>query len=416
MSLPAAHAPSSPAAAPTAVRSLFAQAQGSAIRELLALAQTPGFISLAGGMPDPALLPLPAARDAYEQVLAGGSAALLQYGPTDGLPTTKQGISRFLSGSVAPHDPADWVLTTGSQQGIDLVARVLLDAGDAVAVEAHAYPAARQVFRFCQARIVSVAADDEGMRPEALAEAAAAQRLKAVYLVPTFGNPTGQLMGTARRQALLQVAAAAGAAVIEDDPYRHLAFDDTPLPPTLHQLNAEHRIGAEVVYLTSFSKTVAPVLRVGALLAPPAIRRAVVLAKQAADIHSPLVDQAVLAQLLQGDWFPRHLAQLRVRYAAKGLALHGALQSHLSHRLHWQPPRGGMFIWGTLRERAPQGVDWKALFARHQVLFVPGREFSADGADAGHLRLSFAHPSLEQLPVAAQRLARLLDDVFAPAG
>jgi DNA-binding transcriptional MocR family regulator len=399
-----------------AVRPLYANARGSAIRELLALAQEPDTISLAGGMPDPALLPLAEVRQAYAQVLADEAPSVLQYGPTDGLPACRQAIAAFLHEALGAHDAADWLLTTGSQQGIDLLARTLLEPGDAVAVEDHAYPAALQAFRFCQARIVPVAADVQGMRPEALADAAMQRRLKAVYLVPSHGNPTGALMGGCRRLALLHAAARAGAVVIEDDPYRHLGFDDDATPPTLYRLNREQQVGAEVAYLTSFSKTVAPALRVGALLAPPALRRAVVLAKQAADIHSPLLDQAVLARLLQGDWLPRHLAALRLHYAVKAQALHHALQTHAAHLMTWQPPRGGMFIWGTLREAPPVQPDWKALFRQHRVLFVPGREFSANGADAGHLRLSFAHPPVEKLATAAERLSRVLQQASrAPA-
>jgi DNA-binding transcriptional MocR family regulator len=395
------------------VRELFANAQGSMIRELGALAKEPGMISLAGGMPDPALLPLERVRAAYQRVLQQAEPALLQYGPTDGLPEAKQAITSFLAEELGPHEPADWVVTSGSQQAIDLVARTLLDPGDTVAVEAHAYPAALQVFRFCQARIVGIDSDAEGMLPEAFEAAARAQRVKAIYLVPCFGNPTGSLMGEQRRAALLRAAAAAGTVVIEDDPYRHLAFADAPLPATLHRINADQALGAEVVYLTSFSKTIAPALRVGALLAPPAVRRAVVLAKQAADIHSGLLDQAVLAQLLQGASHTAHLATLRRHYAAKGTALHEGLQAHAADLLDWQAPSGGMFIWGTLRGSARPGTDWKALFREHRVLFVPGREFSASGADGGHLRLSFAHPGIDRLGEGAERLARLLKEALA---
>ncbi|MED5618105.1 aminotransferase-like domain-containing protein [Ideonella sp. BN130291] len=397
------------------VRALFAKAQGSAIRELGLLAQEPDMVSLAGGMPDPALLPLAPVREAYARALASDNPSVLQYGPTDGLPACKEAIAGFLATHLGPHGPEDWVITTGSQQGIDLAARTLLDAGDTVAVEAHAYPAALQAFRFCEARIAGVAADEQGMLPQALADLAGRQRVKAIYLVPTYGNPTGALMGTQRRIELLKAAASAGAVLIEDDPYRCLGFDEAAAPPTLHQLNEEHRLGAQVVYLTSFSKTIAPALRVGALLAPPALRRAVVLAKQAADIHSGLVDQGVLVQLLRGDWLAGHLAALRRHYATKGQALHAALQTHAADLMSWQPPRGGMFIWGTLRGKAPAGTDWKALFREHRVLFVPGREFSADGSDAGHLRLSFAHPSVERLHTGAQRLARVLRQALRTA-
>jgi DNA-binding transcriptional MocR family regulator len=399
----------------TGVRALFATAQGSAIRELATLAQQPDMVSLAGGMPDPALLPLGPVREAYARVLGGDNPCVLQYGPTDGLPACKEAIAAFLAHQLGEHSPADWLITTGSQQGIDLVARTLLDAGDGVAVEAHAYPAALQAFRFCEARIAGVAADEQGMLPDALAELAGRQRVKAIYLVPTYGNPTGALMGTQRRLQLLKAAAEAGAVLIEDDPYRCLGFDADAAPPTLHQLNHEHRVGAQVAYLTSFSKTIAPALRVGALLAPPALRRAVVLAKQAADIHSGLVDQGVLTQLLQGDWLAGHLATLHRHYADKGQALHAALQAHVSDLMSWQPPRGGMFIWGTLRGTAPAGTDWKALFREHRVLFVPGREFSASGSDAGHLRLSFAHPSIERLQLGAERLSRVLRQALQAA-
>jgi len=398
----------------TSVRSLFANAQGSAIRELAGLAQEPDMISLAGGMPDPALLPLEAIREAYARALSSDDRALLQYGPTDGLPACKQAVSALLRDILGPQEPADWVMTSGSQQAIDLVARTLLDPGDAVVVEDHAYPAALQAFRFCEARIAGLACDEQGLLPEALREFAATRRVRAIYLVPTFGNPTGVLMGAERRLALLRAAADAQAVVIEDDPYRSLAFEDAAaLPPTLHQLEREHRTGADVVYLTSFSKTVAPALRVGAVLASPTLRRAVVLAKQAADIHSGTLDQGVLAQLLGSAWLPAHLATLRTHYAAKGLALHAALQAHVGDLMTWQAPRGGMFIWGTLRNGAAGIADWKPIFRRHGVLFVPGREFSACGVDAGHLRLSFANPAIPRLAEGAARLSRVLREALA---
>ena len=392
------------------IRDLYARAKGSAIRELATLAQEPDMISLAGGMPDPALLPLQPVREAVARVLS--EQASLQYGPTDGLPACRQAIAAFLAAEVGPHAPTDWLLTSGSQQGIDLLARTLLDPGDLVAVEDHAYPAALQAFRFSQARIAGLASDEQGLLPEALRERAALEPVKAVYLVPTYGNPTGTLMGLERRLALLHAAAEAGIVVIEDDPYRQLGFDGSA-PPSLHRLEHEHRIGAAVAYLTSFSKTVAPALRVGALLAPPALRQAVLLAKQAADIHSGLLDQGVLAQLLQGRWLPGHLAALSRHYRTKGEALHAALQVHAADLMSWQRPRGGMFIWGTLRSRAPAGTDWKALFREHRVLFVPGSEFSATGHDAGHLRLSFAHPPVDRLPEAARRLSRVLRQALA---
>jgi DNA-binding transcriptional MocR family regulator len=404
----------------TGVRALFANAQGSAIRELNALAQLPDVISLAGGMPDPALMPLEALRVAYERVLAGDARGLLQYGPTDGLPACRQAISGFLREVVGPHDAADWLITSGSQQGLDLIARTLLDPGDAIAVETHAYPAALQAFRFCEAAIVGIEADGEGMLPDALRAAARKQALKAIYLVPTYGNPTGSLMGLRRRLALLQTAADIGALVIEDDPYRALGFEgEAEPPPSLHRLAAEQRIDVEVVHLTSFSKTIAPALRVGALLAPPHVRRAVVLAKQSADIHSALIDQAVLTELLGSETLGAHLADLRRHYAAKGRALHDALQSHAADLIDWQRPRGGMFIWGTLKAPARVDTDWKTLFRQHRVLFVPGREFSAAAVGAGrpeqHLRLSFAHPPVPRLAPAAERLSALLRQALAIA-
>ncbi|MBW8721012.1 MAG: PLP-dependent aminotransferase family protein [Polaromonas sp.] len=375
----------------SAVRALYAQASGSPIRAMLALAGQEGMISLAGGHPDPALLPAGWLRESLEEGLAElreASAALL----------TQRGLAAKAS---------ELLITTGSQQAIDLLARVLIEPGESIAVESFNYPAALQAFRFAGARLIEVPTDAQGMDVDRLEAILQAERPRVLYVVPNFANPTGAVMPLARRLRLLELAAQYGVTLMEDDPYGELWFDQAP-PPPLAQLNQQAGSPAQVAYMTSYSKVVAPALRLGVLLAPADILRAVVLAKQAADVHSGSLEQLTLAAMLGSNRLAPHLEVLRKAYAAKGAALADALHTHASELLEFDAPQGGMFVWARLRGDLPllPAQDWVDFGLRHKVLVVPGAAFSISNAAQPWLRLSFANPTPAALQQGAERLGR----------
>jgi DNA-binding transcriptional MocR family regulator len=306
----------------------------------------------------------------------------------------------------------DLLITTGSQQAIDLLARVLVEPGEGVAVESFNYPAALQAFRFAGARLVEVPTDAQGMDIDQLEAILQADRPRVLYVVPNFANPTGAVMPLARRLRLLELAAQYGVTLIEDDPYGELWFDEAP-PPSLAQLNRQAGSPAQVAYMTSYSKVVAPALRLGVLLAPAEIARGVVLAKQAADVHSGSLEQLTLAAMLASGRLATHLANLRPAYAAKGRTLDQALRAHCGGLLEFDTPRGGMFIWAKLSAALPllPTQAWVDFGLEHQVLVVPGAAFSISNSAQSWLRLSFANPTPDALRQGAERLGRGLREL-----
>lgn len=396
----------------SAVRALYAQASGSPIRAMLALAGQEGMISLAGGHPDPALLPADWLRESLQDVTGKLQGRSLQYGATEGLPELREASAALLTQRGLAAKASELLITTGSQQAIDLLARVLIEPGEGIAVESFNYPAALQAFRFAGARLIEVPTDAQGMDIDRLESILLAERPRVLYVVPNFANPTGAVLPLARRLRLLELAAQYGVILIEDDPYGELWFGEAP-PPPLAQLNQQAGSPAQVAYMTSYSKVVAPALRLGVLLAPADILRAVVLAKQAADVHSGSLEQLTLATMLGSYRLAPHLASLRAAYAAKGAALANALRAHASGLLEFGAPQGGMFVWARLRSDLPllPAQDWVDFGLRHRVLVVPGAAFSISNAAQPWLRLSFANPSPAALQQGAERLGRGLQSV-----
>jgi 2-aminoadipate transaminase len=288
------------------LRPLYAQASGSPIRAMLALAGREGMMSLAGGHPDPALLPADWLRESLLEVAGGLQGRSLQYGATEGLAALREASAALLQQRGLAAQADDVLVTTGSQQAIDLLARVLVEPGEGMAVESFNYPAALQAFRFAGARLVEVPTDAQGMDVDRLEPILQAESPRVLYVVPNFANPTGAVMPLARRLRLLELAAQYGVTLIEDDPYGELWFDAAP-PPSLAQLNQQAGSPAQVAYMTSYSKVVAPALRLGVLLAPAGIARGVVLAKQAADVHSGSLEQLTLAAMLASGRLGAHL-------------------------------------------------------------------------------------------------------------
>lgn len=397
------------------LRPLYAQASGSPIRAMLALAGREGMVSLAGGHPDPALLPSDWLRESLLEVAGQLQGRSLQYGATEGLAALREASAALLQQRGLAAQAENLLITTGSQQAIDLLARVLVEPGEGVAVESFNYPAALQAFRFAGARLVEVPTDAQGMDVDRLEAILQAERPRVLYVVPNFANPTGAVMPLARRLRLLELAAHYGVTLIEDDPYGELWFGAAP-PPSLAQLNQQAGSPAQVAYMTSYSKVVAPALRLGVLLAPADIARGVVLAKQAADVHSGSLEQLALAAMLASGRLGAHLDLLRPAYAAKGAALDQALRTHCAGLLEFEEPQGGMFIWAKLGSALPllPTQAWVDFGLQHQVLVVPGAAFSISGAAQPWLRLSFANPAAEALRQGAERLGRGLRSLASP--
>jgi 2-aminoadipate transaminase len=373
----------------------------SVIREILKLTERPGIVSLAGGLPAPEVFPVEAMREATARVLADAPREALQYAASEGFGPLREWVAAQMAAQGLSASAAQVLITTGSQQGLDLVGKVLIDAGAPVAVGAPTYLGALQAFAPYEPRFVPVAGDDEGPRPDALADAADARFL---YVLPNFQNPAGRTIGAARRAELAAQAARTGLPLVEDNPYGELWYDAPP-PPPLAAL-----AGEAAVYLGSFSKVLAPGLRLGYVIAPPALFPKLLQAKQAADLHTPGFNQRIAWEVLRDGLLERHLPQVRARYRAQRDAMAAALQRHLPPGCRWQRPAGGMFFWVEL----PAGLDAGALLPRSVeagVAYVPGAPFYCADPRPNTLRLSFVTVP----PEAIERGVALLGRVFAEA-
>nr|WP_311527021.1 PLP-dependent aminotransferase family protein [uncultured Ralstonia sp.] len=392
----------------------FAHPAGSPIRELFPYLSQPGMISLAGGYPSPSLFDAEGLAQAAAQAMAGDAQAL-QYGATEGLPVLRAALVALMNERGIQASAEQMMVTTGSQQAFDLLVRVLIEPGDTVLVEVPAYPATLQALRLAQARIVPVPMDEHGLQTDALAELLhqlpATQRPKLLYTVPNFSNPRGTLLSAGRREALVQLACAHDFWIVEDDPYGELRFDASdnnpaPMPPTLRAIGDRLAAGGvnPVVYLSSLSKTVAPALRVGWMLADSSLLRRCTIAKQTVDLCTSPLAQMVAARYLESGRYPATVQRARIEYARRMQALVQGIATQLAGRVHCAAPAGGMFVWVTF---APS-IDPQALFdaaISQQVLYVPGKAFYPDNAQRNTMRLSFAAPEVPQIEQAVQRLA-----------
>ncbi len=381
-----------------------ARLEPSVIRELLKLAERPGVVSLAGGLPAPEGFPVEALREATARVLRDAPREALQYAPSEGFGPLRDWVAATVAAQGVPARASQVLITNGSQQGLDLVGRVLLDPGSGVAIERPTYLGALQAFAPCEPAWLTLAGDDEGPHPDALRGAAAAGA-RFAYLTPTFQNPTGRCIGGARRDAVAAACMDSGLPVLEDDPYGELWYDAPPPAPLAA------RLPGQAVLLGSLSKVLAPGLRLGYLVAPPALYPKLLQAKQAADLHTPGFNQRIAMEVLRDDGLARHLPAVRERYRAQRDAMQAALERHLPPGCRWQRPGGGMFFWVTL----PLGLDATALLPRAVeagVAYVPGAPFFADAALAHTLRLSFATVAPPVIEAAVAALGRVLRDAL----
>jgi len=384
----------------------------SAIREVFKLLGKPGIISFAGGFPDSALFDAEGILAAAQTALTQTPAAALQYGATEGYEPLREQIAAFMAAKgVTDLAPDQLVVTTGSQQALDLIGKTLIEPGDKVIVEAPTFSATIQVFRLYGAEVITVPIDADGVQPDALAALIAEHQPKLVYLIPTFGNPSGAILSSARRKQVLQLAVQTQTLVVEDDPYGDLYFDAPP-PASLLAL-ADQVPGSRdwLAHCGSLSKVLSPGLRVGWLIAPPALLANAVMCKQFSDAHTSTYAQVTAANYLASGVMPERLAHVREAYAQRARAMADALHREVGAAITFNEPAGGLFIWARLTGAGGKLTDSKTLATRaveRGVAFVPGAPFFATNPDPAALRLSYATASVETIAEGVRRLAEAL--------
>jgi 2-aminoadipate transaminase len=384
----------------------------SAIRKMGTLGvRVPDLVSFAAGFPDPVTFPWDDLREISSDLLSGADGTVLQYGATRGYKPLLEAIVDVMAARQVRTTVDELIITTGSQQGLDVVARLLIDPGDVVLVELPTYTGAISAFTNVQARLAGVRQDKDGINLEDLdavwqRERASGRRVNVLYLVPNFQNPTGLLIGLDKRRQLVEWAERRNVLIVEDDPYGVLYFEDVSREADTRPIKADDERG-RVIYLSTFSKTLAPGYRMAWVTAPSPLIARFDLAKQSMDLSSGIFDQRVVHQAIRRGVLERLAPKLRALYRSKRDAMQGALRSELGDLLTWPDPKGGFFLWAEL----PEGLDGDALLARaieEKVIFVAGTAFYVDGTGQRRIRLSFSHPTPEKLKEGARRLAAAL--------
>jgi 2-aminoadipate transaminase len=391
--------------------------QQSAIRQMgTVAAQNPDIISFAPGYPAPENFAWDEYRAIADDILRARDRATLQYGPTRGLPQLIDAVVGLLQQRHIAASPDEVMVTTGSQQGLDLVARVFLDPGDVVLIELPSYTGAITAFRNVQATLVGVRQQADGIDLEDLdrqitAVRADGRKVKFLYLVPNFQNPTGLLISLAKRRQLLEWAERRDVLIVEDDPYGDLYFSDTAGPADTRPIKADDAAG-RVVYLSSFSKTLSPAFRVAWMTAPASLISRFETAKQCLDLCTSDFNQHFVVEAVRRGVLDRQIPRLRAFYQAGRTAMEQALRRRLGSAASWVTPRGGFFLWVTL----PEATDTRALLPRAMqrgVIYVAGSAFFVDGTGANTLRLAFSLVSTERIVEGVERLGAAVDEEVA---
>lgn len=384
----------------------------SAIRELFKLLGKPGIISFAGGFPDSAMFDVEGIREAANAALNEEPGAALQYGATEGyLPLREQLAAFMASKGAADVAPEQLIVTTGSQQALDLLGKTLISPGDKVIVEGPTFLATIQCFKLYGAELISAPVDGNGVRTGELERLIEQHKPKFVYLIPTFGNPSGAMLSLERRQKVLEMAVRHDTLIVEDDPYGDLYFGDAP-PPSLLALSATVPGSRDrLVHCGSLSKVLSPGLRVGWMVGPADLLAKATMCKQFSDAHTSTFAQATAAQYLKAGRMPATLARVRQVYAARAEAMVQALRSELGDAIDFVPPQGGLFVWARLTGADGRVADGAELARRaidRGVAFVPGAPFFAADPDHATLRLSFATADEDRIREGIARLAQAL--------
>ncbi|KDN17769.1 aminotransferase-like domain-containing protein [Amycolatopsis rifamycinica] len=379
----------------------------SEIRALFAVASRPEVVSLAGGMPNLAALPLDTLSAQVAEIIAEDGLVALQYGSAHGIPVLREQICEIMALEGIKAHPDDVVVTVGSQMGLDMVTRLFCDPGDVVIAEGPSYVGALGSFAAYQAQVVHVAMDDHGLVPELLREALArtekaGRRVKFLYTIPNFHNPAGVTLAVERRAEILEICREHGVLVVEDNPYGLLGFDGQTYP-ALRSTDPDN-----VVYLGSFSKTFASGLRVGWVLAPHAVREKLVLAAESATLCPPTFNQMIVSRYLATHDWKGQIKKFRENYRERRDAILSALDQYLPPGCSWTKPDGGFYVWVTV----PEGVDTKAMLPRAvtaRVAYASGTGFYADGFGSRQMRLSYCYPTPERIREGVRRLAAVLE-------
>lgn len=389
----------------------------SQIRELLKFTQKPGMISFGGGLPAPEAFPVQRFEDACHKVLTEQSATSLQYGETEGYRPLRELIANYTAREGVNAKVGNVLITSGSQQALDLIGKLFINQGDRVLVEAPTYLGALQAFNIYGATYESVASDQNGMRTDLLQEPLRSNP-KFIYVLPNFQNPAGTTLAEERRHELVLLAERYGVPILEDDPYGQLRYEGNHLPPLIaldhHNLRPDggYSIG-NVIYLSTFSKTLAPGLRVGWIVAPPEIVSKLTQLKQGADLHTSTFNQFVAYEVARDGFLDQHVEQIRKIYRERRDVMSQSLTEFFPPEVTWTHPLGGLFLWVTL----PQGSDMPAIFSsalEQNVAFVPGQSFFAPSGDTiannghradRHMRLNFSNADPEQIREGIRRLA-----------
>ena len=384
----------------------------SAIRELFKLLGKPGIISFAGGFPDSAMFDVSGIQTAVDEVLAHQAGAALQYGATEGYQPLREQLSAFMATKGAKDvAPEQMIVTTGSQQALDLIGKTMINPGDKVIVEGPTFLATIQCFRLYGAEVISAPVDSEGVQPDALEKLIVEHQPKLVYLIPTFGNPSGATLTLERRKKVLELAVKHQVLLVEDDPYGDLYFGDAP-PPSLLALSPSVPGSREwLAHCGSLSKVLCPGLRIGWLIGHPDLLARATMCKQFSDAHTSTYAQATAAQYLKSGVMPETLARVRAVYAERAKAMGDALRSELGDAVEFVQPKGGLFMWVKLTGARGQESNANELAKRaiaEGVAFVPGAPFFSQNPDVSTLRLSFATADVDKIREGIARLKKAL--------
>lgn len=387
----------------------------SAIRELLKLTQIPGLISFAGGLPAPDVFPVEQFKEACDIVLSEVGSQALQYGTTEGYLPLREMIARHSCRYGIKVGAENIQITTGSQQALDLLGKLLINPGDRILVEEPTYLGALQAWNAYEPDYVTVPIDEHGMQLEPL-ENALRSGPKFIYVLPNFQNPTGVTLSLERRKKLIELADHYGVPIVEDDPYGQLRYEGEHLPPVLvlddrFQKNGEANYRGNVIYLSTFSKTLAPGIRLAWIVAPEEVISKIVQGKQGADLHTSTFNQMVAYEVAKGGFLDQHVRTIRKVYGERRDVMLKSMEMYFPDGVSWTHPQGGMFLWVTL----PEGINTVEMFEKAlklKVAYVPGTSFYAKGGGANTMRMNFSNANPEMIVDGITRLGKVIQEAI----